>query len=211
MKKFLILISAALLTLSGIEARASVNDDDPVTFDVRGGMTVNNIYCKLNNGSSGNLGKRGMGFYVSGNVDFQLANSLFLESGLGLLSRTTVDQTVIFGEKYSAVFAEIPLLLSLRNTYGDIDGFVDFGLYSDFGLTGKCTYDGYKTSDYFGDNGFMKRVNAGILVGLGCTWEQLFFGVRYQQDFASASSDSAVNLYGKLYYSTFSLQIGYVF
>lgn len=210
---------AGLVMAMGAQAQTGLWDSgkpaQPVTFGVRAGMNVANV------GGDDDDAKSKIGFFGGLGVDFNIVNSLSINSGLfftqkGCKSDDMEDvegYEVEANARFTMNFIELPVYLSYRlplNLKSSVQVF--FGPYFDYGVYGKATADlkfrGEKISqsmDLFDDDYDFKRFHVGLGLGAAYTWSRLSVGLSYQWGLTEVVADAGS------YWNNFNISVGYNF
>lgn len=186
------------------------------TFGVRAGMNVANV------GGDEDDAKSKIGFFGGLGVDFNIVNSLSINSGLFFTQKgcksDDMDMDVEGYEveanaRFTMNFIELPVYLSYRlplNLKSSVQVF--FGPYFDYGVYGKATGDlkfrGEKISqsmDLFDDDYDFKRFHVGLGLGAAYTWSRLSVGLSYQWGLTEVAADAGS------YWNNFNISVGYNF
>lgn len=217
MKRFFIsLLAAACLSFPAAAGIFSPGDGD-ILFDVRAGINASNLYLS-GPAARGLLGNRTVGFNVSGNVSFQLAEGFFVVTGLGVESKgSRSSKNPMHGVHvdYFPIYATLPLGVSFRPQYTySTSGFFDIGIYAGYGIGGKWKEPSGLSFPYFGTavENIAQRWDGGVRLGIGAFFSERFLaGVYYQQSVFNVANADTTSQYGKLYNNTISLQVGVIF
>lgn len=210
---------AGLVMAMGAQAQTGLWDSgkpaQPVTFGVRAGMNVANV------GGDEDDAKSKIGFFGGLGVDFNIVNSLSINSGLfftqkGCKSDDMEDvegYEVEANARFTMNFIELPVYLSYRlplNLKSSVQVF--FGPYFDYGVYGKATADlkfrGEKISqsmDLFDDDYDFKRFHVGLGLGAAYTWSRLSVELSYQWGLTEVVADAGS------YWNNFNISVGYNF
>ena len=178
---------AGLVMAMGAQAQIGLWDDGKpaqlVTFGVRAGMNVANV------GGDEDDAKSKIGFFGGLGVDFNIVNSLSINSGLFFTQKGCKTDDIDMdiegypmdaNARFTMNFIELPVYLSYRlplNLESSLQVF--FGPYFDYGVYGKATADvkfkgelhGEKVSqsmNLFDDDYDFKRFHVGL--GLGAAY-----------------------------------------
>lgn len=166
--------------------------------------------------------KSKIGFFGGLGVDFNIVNSLSINSGLFFTQKgcksDDMDMDVEGYEveanaRFTMNFIELPVYLSYRlplNLKSSVQVF--FGPYFDYGVYGKATGDlkfrGEKISqsmDLFDDDYDFKRFHVGLGLGAAYTWSRLSVGLSYQWGLTEVAADAGS------YWNNFNISVGYNF
>lgn len=213
MKKLLFtaICLASTMTISAQRARSSSSSffstektDQPMTLGIRAGMNLSN-FC---GDYTDELDSR-IGFNIGVSLDIPLMQSLYLQTGLYATQKGAKYEDDYEEETYNPLYLEIPVLASYRYNFSDATQLqINFGPYIAYGLSGKMKYeDKYDSEkeeeDFFGDG--IKRLDIGLQVGAGVTFNKFFVGCAYEFGLTDISDD------GNIKNSNFMINIGYNF
>ena len=195
---------AGLVMAMGAQAQTGLWDDgkpaQPVTFGVRAGMNVANV------GGDEDDAKSKIGFFGGLGVDFNIVNSLSINSGLFFTQKgcksDDMDMDVEGYEveanaRFTMNFIELPVYLSYRlplNLKSSVQVFFKFR--------------GEKISqsmDLFDDDYDFKRFHVGLGLGAAYTWSRLSVGLSYQWGLTEVVADAGS------YWNNFNISVGYNF
>lgn len=215
---------AGLVMAMGVQAQTGLWDSgkpaQPVTFGVRAGMNVATV------GGDEDDAKSKIGFFGGLGVDFNIVNSLSINSGLFFTQKgCKTDDTdmdiegypIDANARFTMNFIELPVYLSYRlplNLESSLQVF--FGPYFDYGVYGKATADvkfkgelhGEKVSqsmDLFDDDYDFKRFHVGLGLGAAYTWSRFSVGLSYQWGMTEVVADA------ESYWNNFNISVGYNF
>ncbi len=215
---------AGLVMAMGVQAQIGLWDDgkpaQPVTFGVRAGMNVANV------GGDEDDAKSKIGFFGGLGVDFNIVNSLSINSGLFFTQKGCKTDDIDMdiegypmdaNARFTMNFIELPVYLSYRlplNLESSLQVF--FGPYFDYGVYGKATADvkfkgelhGEKVSqsmDLFDDDYDFKRFHVGLGLGAAYTWSRFSVGLSYQWGMTEVVADA------ESYWNNFNISVGYNF
>lgn len=211
------LILLALLCTLGFTAGAQPLSqmfkptDFSVGMDVRAGVNISNMVFFPVGGSLSRL-DRMCGFNVGTGVDFQILEGVFVETGLLVTSRGGKDNTL--GNKYFPVYAEMPLMLSLRvSLLDDLQLSLNFGGYGSAGIFGRAYTSSGAVLNFFGNgaDSLAKPWDAGLTAGFGVTVRGRFkVGFRYSYGGVNFSNEPTRKDIGNFYSNSMSFHVGYV-
>lgn len=215
---------AGLVMAMGAQAQIGLWDDGKpaqlVTFGVRAGMNVANV------GGDEDDAKSKIGFFGGLGVDFNIVNSLSINSGLFFTQKGCKTDDIAMdiegypmdaNARFTMNFIELPVYLSYRlplNLESSLQVF--FGPYFDYGVYGKATADvkfkgefhGEKVSqsmDLFDDDYDFKRFHVGLGLGAAYTWSRFSVGLSYQWGMTEVVADA------ESYWNNFNISVGYNF
>lgn len=215
---------AGLVMAMGVQAQTGLWDsgkpDQPVTFGVRAGMNVATV------GGDEDDAKSKIGFFGGLGVDFNIVNSLSINSGLFFTQKGCKTDDIDMdiegypmdaNARFTMNFIELPVYLSYRlplNLESSLQVF--FGPYFDYGVYGKATADvkfkgelhGEKVSqsmDLFDDDYDFKRFHVGLGLGAAYTWSRFSVGLSYQWGMTEVVADA------ESYWNNFNISVGYNF
>lgn len=197
------------------------------SFAIKGGLNMANISTELNDANgifSSNTDPRTT-FNLGVTADFPLGNVLSIESGLIFQNRgyvweyneTILGQTAAIKSTNKVAYVDIPLTLKASLNVGSASAYVFGGGYAGLGVfaererettLGSSTNKNSEDIE-FGEDGGLKRLDYGTLVGVGVQLHSLFIETSYSYGLANIydtdSDDNAVN--NRL----LSLSLGYRF
>lgn len=215
---------AGLVMAMGVQAQTGLWDSgkpaQPVTFGVRAGMNVATV------GGDEDDAKSKIGFFGGLGVDFNIVNSLSINSGLFFTQKGCKTDDIDMdiegypmdaNARFTMNFIELPVYLSYRlplNLESSLQVF--FGPYFDYGVYGKATADikfkgelhGEKVSqsmDLFDDDYDFKRFHVGLGLGAAYTWSRFSVGLSYQWGMTEVVADA------ESYWNNFNISVGYNF
>lgn len=215
---------AGLVMAMGAQAQTGLWDSgkpaQPVTFGVRAGMNVATV------GGDEDDAKSKIGFFGGLGVDFNIVNSLSINSGLFFTQKGCKTDDIDMdiegypmdaNARFTMNFIELPVYLSYRlplNLESSLQVF--FGPYFDYGVYGKATADvkfkgelhGEKVSqsmDLFDDDYDFKRFHVGLGLGAAYTWSRFSVGLSYQWGMTEVVADA------ESYWNNFNISVGYNF
>lgn len=215
---------AGLVMAMGVQAQTGLWDSgkpaQPVTFGVRAGMNVATV------GGDEDDAKSKIGFFGGLGVDFNIVNSLSINSGLFFTQKGCKTDDIDMdiegypmdaNARFTMNFIELPVYLSYRlplNLESSLQVF--FGPYFDYGVYGKATADvkfkgelhGEKLSqsmDLFDDDYDFKRFHVGLGLGAAYTWSRFSVGLSYQWGMTEVVADA------ESYWNNFNISVGYNF
>lgn len=213
-----------LVMAMGAQAQTGLWDSgkpaQPVTFGVRAGMNVATV------GGDEDDAKSKIGFFGGLGVDFNIVNSLSINSGLFFTQKGCKTDDIDMdiegypmdaNARFTMNFIELPVYLSYRlplNLESSLQVF--FGPYFDYGVYGKATADvkfkgelhGEKVSqsmDLFDDDYDFKRFHVGLGLGAAYTWSRFSVGLSYQWGMTEVVADA------ESYWNNFNISVGYNF
>lgn len=223
MKKMIASV-AGLVMAMGVQAQTGLWDSgkpaQPVTFGVRAGMNVATV------GGDEDDAKSKIGFFGGLGVDFNIVNSLSINSGLFFTQKGCKTDDIDMdiegypmdaNARFTMNFIELPVYLSYRlplNLESSLQVF--FGPYFDYGVYGKATADvkfkgelhGEKVSqsmNLFDDDYDFKRFHVGLGLGAAYTWSRFSVGLSYQWGMTEVVADA------ESYWNNFNISVGYNF
>lgn len=215
---------AGLVMAMGVQAQTGLWDSgkpaQPVTFGVRAGMNVATV------GGDEDDAKSKIGFFGGLGVDFNIVNSLSINSGLFFTQKGCKTDDIDMdiegypmdaNARFTMNFIELPVYLSYRlplNLESSLQVF--FGPYFDYGVYGKATADvkfkgelhGEKVSqsmNLFDDDYDFKRFHVGLGLGAAYTWSRFSVGLSYQWGMTEVVADA------ESYWNNFNISVGYNF
>lgn len=215
---------AGLVMAMGVQAQTGLWDSgkpaQPVTFGVRAGMNVATV------GGDEDDAKSKIGFFGGLGVDFNIVNSLSINSGLFFTQKGCKTDDIDMdiegypmdaNARFTMNFIELPVYLSYRlplNLESSLQIF--FGPYFDYGVYGKATADvkfkgelhGEKVSqsmNLFDDDYDFKRFHVGLGLGAAYTWSRFSVGLSYQWGMTEVVADA------ESYWNNFNISVGYNF
>lgn len=215
---------AGLVMAMGVQAQTGLWDSgkpaQPVTFGVRAGMNVATV------GGDEDDAKSKIGFFGGLGVDFNIVNSLSINSGLFFTQKGCKTDDIDMdiegypmdaNARFTMNFIELPVYLSYRlplNLESSLQVF--FGPYFDYGVYGKATADvkfkgelhGEKVSqsmDLFDDDYDFKRFHVGLGLGAAYAWSRFSVGLSYQWGMTEVVADA------ESYWNNFNISVGYNF
>lgn len=219
MKKLFLALACILCTLTTSAQYAGESAsffsaekaDQPVTWGIRGGLNFSKQTMSADGYSYSPSNHLGYNFGVC--VDIPMLQSLYLQTGLywtvkGCKMKEDKNEDVTLNPGY----LEIPVLASYRYYFSDASHLqVNFGPYFACGVAGKYKWesDGETTeTDFFGDESGVKRFDAGLAMGAGVTFGQIFVGFNYDLGLANILKDNNDVSWKN---RTFSINVGYNF
>ena len=161
--------------------------DNPFTFGVRAGM--NFAHTDADCATSVHTG-----FHAGISVDYNIIKSFSLSSGLyyvGKGFRGNQNLAAVSEQTESsatAAYVQVPLLASWRiEAPSGVRFHVNVGPYFAYGLGGSAKYKpldltltNYFDGDTFGDNGLLKKFDAGLSLGLMVQMSHVLIGASYE-------------------------------
>lgn len=213
MKKVLCVVVVCILTL-GVQAQK-------LNYGVRLGVNMANLNGDKDSGWDDN--KMRMGFHVGAAVDYELKNSMFLESGLYLTMKGMKYEDSEEGERYeekcNITYLQLPVLFSYKydlgnndlKLHGKIGPYFALGLaskikmeYKDENGSEKATVKGFGDDD---DKTGLKRGDAGLMFGVGLSKGNYYVGLNYELGLTNISAYDG----GKIHTRNFNVSLGYNF
>ena len=226
MKRLLLSVAVALCALTASAQRTSTSSssffsteksDQGVTFGIEGGLNLSSATGDLEADSR-------TSFNVGLAVNIPLMQSLYLKTGLYYTDKGAKEKEGTDEVSIGAGYLEIPVLASYRYDFGSGTQLqVNFGPYFAYGIAGKVKntyYDDYEEMNYtdkydtFGDEGLLKRFDAGLHIGTGVTIANHFYvGLGYEFGLTNALNESLDEEFGELSAKTsnFFVNVGYTF
>jgi len=245
MKRLFTFVAALSLTATTLVAQTTekmfgTDKKETVSFGVRAGFNLSNVYGRYDIGEGLDLGTRA-GWQVGAVADIALFNGFYLQPGLFFTTRGGHSRYVEEDEGYKIVatqnfrpvYMQIPVLASFR-TYlaSDVRLQLNVGPYFSIGLGGdvkdyslvtgngesekeldKTPYFGKSTDNkaHFGQS----RFDMGLSMGVGVTFKKHYFvGIQYDWGWVNTAirdKDYGWGEYAKFRNSNFAIQLGYNF
>lgn len=218
MKKIFLALACILCTLTAsaqyagesVSFFSAEKADHPITWGIRGGLNFSKQTMSADGYSYSPSNNLGYNFGVC--VDIPMLQSLYLQTGLYWTVKGCKMEDG--GEKTTCNpgYLEIPVLASYRYYFSDTSHLqVNFGPYFACGVAGKykVEYEGESAeSDFFGEGSGVKRFDAGLAMGAGVTFGQIYVGFNYDLGLANILEDSNDVSWKN---RTFSIGVGYNF
>lgn len=196
MKKILIFVLYAATVLPAAAQKYKAN-----IFGIRGGLNASMLTTNLGNGLySYRRAKLGWIAGVSDQILLSRRTPFYLETGLYLSNKgggyryidAATSRTVNI--MYGATYLQVPLKINYHFWTGDITLEPYFGFHYSHGLWGRVvqkTTGGNidmkkETTDLY-SNRIFRRPDVGIMLGLGGTWNDLYFGLGWEAGFLNLS------------------------
>lgn len=162
-KLFTLLITSFLLIVSS----TTQAQDKDVTFQLRGGMTVSNLYA--NNDRSLEVADPLIGFNIDAILDIRAYKQFFIQTGLkGVLKGAQIDGVYDWSSTSSdidtrAFYLEVPIYAVYKIELGSFENTINVaaGPYLAYGIAGNTSAGGISIST-FGDMDVWNRFDAGI-------------------------------------------------
>jgi hypothetical protein len=207
MKKMRFMLVVAMLAMVTV-ASAQMN------LGVKGGVNMSNFY-----GDELDDNNVKIGFHVGLAADIDFAYNSAIQTGLYFTTK---------GSKYSTSFGEVsgdltvnPMYLQLPVHYAykiDVSPgtrvVLHAGPYAAYGVGGKSKFSasvgdmsGEEESNVFGDDGFLKRFDAGLGLGVGAEFGPLLLDLGWDMGFVNIVDSSEGDLKNQNAY----LSVGYKF
>ena len=168
--------------------------NEQLSFGVKAGINISNLYSS-GDGESESADYK-IGPTVGLTVDYRLAESLYLLSGLEFSVKGAKESIEDYKASANMMYLQLPIHAAYKIDLSDNMKFVvDAGPFLAFGLGGKVKVDEDDFSvsmDIFGkeEDGGAKRLDYGIGVGLGLEVEKIKVGVSYDLGLANINWDS---------------------
>lgn len=208
--KRLLCVAMFLIVVSGAKAQE-------INWGARLGMNVSN--------ASGDKQwddyKSKIGFHVGVAADYELMQSLFLESGLYISTKGARYKENDIKDTYSLTYLQLPVLAAYKFDLGnEFKLHVKAGPYLALGLGAK---NKFKDSSYPADNetikGFgkgddktgIKRFDAGLLFGAGVSRGNYYLGLNYELGLSNLCIKDEWGTNAKLRNRNFNISLGYNF
>ena len=121
------------------------------------------------------------GFHVGASVEYRLVNSrpVYLETGIQFTQKGGKFSSFV---KATANYLEVPIMVNYKfySPFG-IHFYPSIGVYGSYGIGGKVKF-GFdnEVEPIFGDEGYYKRLDFGVRLGMSAQWQQIVFGVGYE-------------------------------
>lgn len=185
MKKILLF---AVIVLCSLTASAQTGGASPFFSTEKAGQGVNfGIELGVNmsklTGDIDNVKSR-VGFNAGVAVNIPLVKSLYVKTGLQYTEKGVKGKGESSGSRITAGYIELPVLASYRYDFdGQTQLQVNIGPYFAYGVTGEVKSQGLfnGTLDTFGDNGVLKRFDAGLHLSAGVTVSRnVYAGLGYE-------------------------------
>ena len=169
--------------------------DEQISFGVKGGVNLSNF-----GGDVEDLDSK-IGFNVGLTLDYNIMENFYLLTGLELTSKGAKESYEGNKATINAMYLQLPVHAAYKFDLSDgMKIVVNAGPYLAYGIGGKVKekYEGDSESyDFFGDakEGYAKRFDFGIGVGLGLEFGSAKLGVGYDLGMANLydSDDYKVN------------------
>lgn len=177
--------------------------DKRVTFGASVGM--NYAYLDHDDMSSSKLGLHAGGF-----IDYHIIKSLALEAQVSYIQKGFEGSC----GKATMHYVQVPLLLSWRfETQTHVLFNVNVGPYYAYGFAGDVHLEPstgfpvyYFDQDCFGNSGFFKDYDAGVVIGGAIQMKKLRLGISYEHGLVNVSE-----VYQKMHTRNVSISLDYVF
>ena len=199
MKKILI---CAIIACGAVTAVAA--QDSPVSFGIKGGVNLSNFggdALELKDGSLKYDDKNALvGFQAGITIDYQLASSLYLLTGLEFTTKGAKYESSLAGIstelKQTPMYLQIPVHIGFKLGITDATKLVfHAGPYAAYGIGGKTKvtgdlagWTGETETDFFGDDTF-KKFDWGLGLGVGLELGKLTFNVGYDLGLADIAQN----------------------
>jgi len=221
---------AIITALPSMGQKTFRQGDGDIDFDVRVGANVSDLVWTILTDDPGaypvpDIDKffesRKVGFNVNFDVDFQILNGLYLETGLSFANRGDKASGIKgsntrYNGTISLSYLEVPLLFSFRfNVTDETELYFDLGGYGSYGIVGGGKINEVDKGTIFEGRDFFvnvaQRWDAGAIVGLGAILnENIYAGFRIEHGFMNILQKEYRPDF-RLWNRTISFQIGYCF
>ena len=185
--------------------------DEQISLGVKAGINLSNFVSSYDGESESAEYK--IGPTIGLTVDFKLAESLYLLSGLDLAIKGAKETEDDFEMSASPIYLQVPIHAGYKIDLSDnMKLVIDAGPFLAFGIAGKAKVkiDDYDVStDVFGkeEDGGMKRFDFGVGAGAGLEINKIKIGIGYDWGLANISYDDEVKARTRSGYIT----VGYKF
>ncbi len=219
-------ITTLLFLVAAIFA-AQAQDRPKDVFGIRAGLNLSNL--RVDEAEAGMSPKSLASFHVGGSWQHLLTPSmpLYLETGLYISQKGCKVKEGGFELTIKPLYMQVPVLAVYRfETAAGISLQPFLGPYVAYGLSGKAKVsmgdysskaDLFKESNYEDSDGdpqptqqLLKRFDAGLRLGVGATWNNLYFSLGYDLGLTDNVKEDE---YGVVYARnrTFTISAGYNF
>lgn len=208
MKKLLCLV-VFLATIGGVQAQE-------INWGARLGMNIGSI----SGDKEWDDYKSKIGFHLGVAADYELVQSLFLESGLYISTKGAKYKKDGDKDIYSLTYLQLPILAAYKFDLGnELKLHVKAGPYLALGLAAKnkMDYSGQKTIKGFGksegndEKTGLKRFDAGLQFGAGVSKGNYYLGLNYELGLSNLCIEDNWGKDAKAKNRNFNISLGYNF
>ncbi|MFV0468979.1 MAG: porin family protein [Dysgonomonas sp.] len=202
MKKVVLLAAACLLIFN---MNVNAQSDSPISFGVKGGLNLSNFGGDdLQDGIKDDKNAI-LGYNAGVTLDYQLAGSLYLMTGLEFTTKGAKYDVTYGGLtgslKFNPMYIQLPVHAGFKLPLTeDFNLVLHGGIFAAYGVGGKMKVDvsGSNSNvnlvdmDLFKDNGFNK-VDFGVGLGAGVELGKLSLGIGYDLGLANMKGDFSLD------------------
>lgn len=202
MKKIMLLVAASLFVLS---TNLNAQNLKPISFGIKGGLNMSNFG---GDDISKNVDDKNMilGFNAGVTLDYQLAGSLYLMTGLDFTTKGAKYDLLKVGNsttslKFNPMYVQLPIHLGFKVPLADdLNIVLRGGVFAAYGVGGKMKVDvdgdnsttNLTEVDLFDDNG-LNKFDFGVGLGAGVELGKLSLGIGYDLGLANILGDFSID------------------